>query len=555
MVAIVANPGHHLHRTCNERGDSACGGTVTDQDRLIAGRYRLGETAGVGAMGIVWRARDERLRRAVAVKQLLPRPGFDRPLTDYARLRAMREARIAARLQHPNVVAIYDVVEEDGQPWLIMEYVPSRSLALVLREYGPMSPYDVAEIGAQAAAGLAAAHAVGVVHRDVKPGNVLLGDDGIVKITDFGISRSLDDVVKTATGLVTGTPAYLAPEVAKGMLPEPFSDVFALGSTLYAAVEGTPPFGLNENPLALLNSVATGTVFPPANGGPLTPVLMNLLQIRPGDRPTMREAQAELAHIAAQRTILPRRPGVSGASWTRQIPQPVPVPDALDVDIPLEMPLDLDMAFAPASVLSEKPAPPPSDLADDLLAIHDAVLPATMYTPVVRRRHPLRLTTLVVIALLAFGAAVFIVNRAGTGNTPQANGPGGGQVAAPPATTAAPPAPDNQFTFVAMTNLVSRYYGLLPGDVNDAYELLSPQYQAKVAFPEFTAFYGTITQVTPSNFRQIAPTKIVALINFVTQRGAVTHEPYVFTFVSQNGTLIIDDAVQANVAGVKLMSG
>ena len=133
-----------------------------------------------------------------------------------------------------------------------------------------MPPYLVASIGAQAAAGLAAAHAVGVVHRDVKPGNVLLGDDGVVKIADFGISRAVDDVVLTATGLVTGTPAYLAPEMAKGEQPGTASDVFALGATLYAAVEGTPPFGLNDNPLALLHTVAAGRIVPPTNAGPLT---------------------------------------------------------------------------------------------------------------------------------------------------------------------------------------------------------------------------------------------------------------------------------------------
>jgi len=269
------------------------GGTVTDHDRLIAGRYRLGEQIGVGAMGIVWRARDERLRRTVAVKQLLLQPGLDERQAAEARARAMREARIAARLQHQNVVIVYDVVEDGGAPWLIMEYVPSRSLAMVMRESGPLPPYQVADIGAQAAAGLAAAHANGVIHRDVKPGNVLLGDDGTVKITDFGISRAVDDAVLTATGLITGTPAYLAPELAKGGEPAPSSDVFALGSTLYAAVQGAPPFGFNENPLALLYIVANGTVSPPPNGGPLTPVLMRLLGTDPHDRPTMRQVHVD----------------------------------------------------------------------------------------------------------------------------------------------------------------------------------------------------------------------------------------------------------------------
>jgi hypothetical protein len=207
------------------------------------------------------------------------------------------------------------------------------------------------------------------------------------------------------------------------------------------------------------------------------------------------------------------------------------------------------MAFAPASVLSDEGAPA-SPLTDDLFAIPDAVLPATMYAPVRHRRRSLRVTTLVLLALLLFGVAAFVVNRAGTGGTPRT-----GQAIAPPTTTAPPLAPDNQFSFVAMTNLVTRFYGLLPGDVDDAYQLLGQQYQAKFDFNQFTGFYGTIAQVNASDFRQVGPNKITAVINFVTRHGAVTHEPYVFTLVPQNGTLTIGDAVQANHANVKIMSG
>ncbi|HEX4722605.1 MAG TPA: protein kinase [Pseudonocardiaceae bacterium] len=551
---------------------------MTDQDRLIAGRYRLGETAGVGAMGIVWRARDERLRRTVAVKQLLPRPGFDQPLTEYARLRAMREARIAARLQHPNVVTVFDVVEEDSQPWLIMEYVPSRSLALVLREFGPMKPYEVADIGAQVASGLAAAHAVGVVHRDIKPGNVLLGDDGTVKITDFGISRSVDDVVATATGLVTGTPAYLAPEVAKGMVPQPTSDVYALGSTLYAALEGMPPFGLSENPLSLLAAVAEGKVNPPANGGPLTPLLMAMLRRIPGDRPTMREVHAELTEIVAQRTVMSRRPIPNPAqSWTKPVVEPVSAPVSVPVSAPIAWPSsqpDPDMAFAPASIVGTPTGrlaaqsggrgtpsgglASPRDLADDLMAIHDAAMPQRPQTVRHRLRsvhearpgRRLRTAMVVVIALIAVGTAVFVVDRAGKGN-PQAGPTGGASstVTGPPTLAAGPP------TFTAMSNLVTKYYGLLPGDVNDAWMLLSTQYRSKVTFDQYRAFYNTIAQVVPNNFQQVGPNSITAVINFVTRKGATTHEPYRFTIVNQGGLLIIDDAVMANHATTKLMSG
>ena len=241
---------------------------MTDDGRLVAGRYRLTNRIGSGAMGVVWTARDERLHRTVAVKQLLLNSSMSAAESHEAKQRAMREGRIAARLQHPHAIAVYDVAEEDGNPWLIMEYLPSRSLSAVLAERGTMPPQETARVLAQAAMALDAAHAAGIVHRDIKPGNILIGNDGIVKITDFGISRATGDVTVTATGMLAGTPAYLAPEVAKGYDPGPPSDVFSLGSTVYAAVEGEPPFGLNENTLALLHLVAAGVVNPPRQAGP-----------------------------------------------------------------------------------------------------------------------------------------------------------------------------------------------------------------------------------------------------------------------------------------------
>jgi hypothetical protein len=479
---------------------------VTDQDRLIAGRYRLGEQIGVGAMGIVWRARDERLRRTVAVKQLLLQPGLDEHQAAEARARAMREARIAARLQHQNVVIVYDVVEDGGQPWLIMEYVPSRSLAMVLRDAGTLTPYQVADVGAQAAAGLAAAHAVGVIHRDVKPGNVLLGDDGIVKITDFGISRAMDDVVLTATGLITGTPAYLAPELAKGGEPAPSSDVFALGSTLYAAVQGTPPFGFNDNPLALLYLVANGTVSPPPDGGALTPVLMRLLCADPDDRPTMRQVHLDLAGLAAQRTVVSHLPVADpDRAWTTPGVAPVAAP-----------------AFHPVDLLPpDRPDPPP---------------PA-------RSRRAVRLAMVVAVALLAVGAAVVVVDQVGRGGAVQAAGPSGAVVAPPVAVTSSAPPTSVTPSLVGMRDLVTRYYGLLPGDLGGAWQLLTVRLRATITFDRFQGFYATIAQVVPDQFHQTGPNTITAVINFAPRHGAVTHEPYLFTVVARGGALLIDDAV------------
>jgi eukaryotic-like serine/threonine-protein kinase len=293
------------------------------EDRLVAGRYRLLGQLGRGGMGVVWRAQDERLDRTVAVKELLLPAGLTAHETGEVTRLAMREGRIAAKLQHPNLIMVYDVVEDAGRPYLIMEYHPSRALSDVLAERGSVSPGEAATIGAQAAAALAAAHAAGVVHRDVKPGNVLLGDDGSVKITDFGISRAVEDVTTTSTGIISGTPAYLSPEVAKGQRATFSSDVFSLGSTLYTAVEGTPPFGTADNSMALLYRVASEPVTPPRQAGPLTEVLSRLLRAEPEARPSMEQAGAELAEAARRAAESGRPTTVLGPAGTLPAqPQP-----------------------------------------------------------------------------------------------------------------------------------------------------------------------------------------------------------------------------------------
>jgi serine/threonine protein kinase len=197
--------------------------STPDDAPRIGGRYRLEQRIGAGAMGAVWRGTDELLNRTVAVKELLaaaePPTAAGVEQLEESRQRLMREGRIGARLQHPHVISMFDVVVHEDRPWLVMEYLPSRSLAAVLNETGPMGPREAAEVGRQVADGLAAAHAAGVVHRDVKPGNVLIADDGRVKLTDFGVSRAVDDVQLTRTGLIAGTPAFLSPEVARGQVP------------------------------------------------------------------------------------------------------------------------------------------------------------------------------------------------------------------------------------------------------------------------------------------------------------------------------------------------
>jgi hypothetical protein len=299
---------------------------MSDDDRLIAGRYRLGERIGSGGMGVVWQAYDERLGRTVAVKQLLLPAYLAGAEAEEAKQRARRESRIAARIQHPNVIAIYDVVEDEGHTCLVMEYLPSKSLSEVVEESGPLPPVEAAQIGVQAARALGAAHAVGVVHRDVKPGNVLLGesDARMVKIVDFGIARAAGDVTITMTGLISGTPAFLSPEVAKGENATSASDVFSLGATLYAAIEGAPPFGRNDNAIALLHRVASGQINPPRRAGVMTPVLLRMLNPNPAGRPSMNEASRALEAVISAAT--PRAGG--SPSVTPPFPEEVPTTEA-----------------------------------------------------------------------------------------------------------------------------------------------------------------------------------------------------------------------------------
>jgi eukaryotic-like serine/threonine-protein kinase len=293
---------------------------------LIGDRYRLQHVVGSGGMGVVWQAWDERLERRVALKQLARQSGVSAREAELANKRAMREARITARLSHPHAVPVFDVVEQEGQLWLIMQFIPSITLAAVLEEAGPLEPGEAAQVGAEVASALTAAHAVGIVHRDVKPRNILIAEDGKALISDFGIAHALGDATLTTRGMIHGTPAYLAPEVARGGEADFASDVFSLGATLYSAMEGTPPFGTDDNSMALLHRVASGQFPPPQHSGVVTPVILEMLSTDPEARPSMRTVADRLARLAA---------------GTRSIPETLPMPapaeqtagDAVDVGL------------------------------------------------------------------------------------------------------------------------------------------------------------------------------------------------------------------------------
>ncbi|MFD5105648.1 serine/threonine-protein kinase [Streptomyces cinereoruber] len=251
---------------------------------LLAGRYRLGETIGRGGMGKVWRAHDEVLHRVVAVKELTA----GRFVAEADRLvlhaRTQKEARAAARITHPGVVTVHDVLEHDARPWIVMQYVDGPSLADAAKESGTVEPREAARIGLHVLGALRAAHAAGVLHRDVKPGNILLARDGRVLITDFGIAAIEGDSTITRTGEIVGSIDYLAPERVKGADPGPASDLWSLGATLYTAVEGTSPFR-RTSPISTMQAVVTEEPPHPEKAGALTPVIVALLRKDPAQRP------------------------------------------------------------------------------------------------------------------------------------------------------------------------------------------------------------------------------------------------------------------------------
>jgi eukaryotic-like serine/threonine-protein kinase len=484
----------------------------------IGDRYRIEERIGAGAMGAVWRATDELLNRTVAVKELLAvAPGTSPEAVEESRQRILREGRIGARLQHAHVISMFDVVVHDERPWLVMEYLPSDSLATVLKTKGPLSPLEVADIGRQVADGLAAAHLAGVVHRDIKPGNVLIAEDGRVKVADFGVSRAVDDVQLTRTGLIAGTPAFLSPEVAQGAEPLAASDIFALGATLYAAVEGVPPFGLDDNAYALLHKVATGDVEPPLHAGPLTGVLMRLLATDPDARPSAAQARDLLAAVADGRVM-------AGPA-----------------------------APTPTAVFSAAPPPPP--LADPgPRTVSDMYAPAPPPHPR-RRRTPIIVGALIALLVLGGGiAAALLLGGNGAPTTPAAAAPtttaaevttseAPSPTAEPttsptptPTTSAAPPTAGDPVAFV------QNYYSLLPDNPAAAFALLGPDAQsASGGQDQFERFYANLRSVTLLDPQQTGDNTVSARVQFVRDDGTTTNESYRFVMATaDDGSTIME---------------
>jgi serine/threonine protein kinase len=244
-------------------------------------------------MGTVWSAYDEFLHRPVAVKEVRLPPGVPAAHADELRERTLREARAIAVLSHPNVIILHDVAREGGEPFVVMELLPSRSLAHLLRDHGPLSVEQAAAVGNAVAAALEAAHAAGITHRDVKPGNVLVAADGRIKLTDFGIARNVSEATMTRTGMMLGSPAYIAPEVATGGAVTASADLWGLGATLFASVEGSPPYDADGDPLETVGKVVNGDV-PKPTPGPIAGVISALMEKDPAARISLREVRQRL---------------------------------------------------------------------------------------------------------------------------------------------------------------------------------------------------------------------------------------------------------------------
>ncbi|UOX88211.1 serine/threonine protein kinase [Amycolatopsis sp. FBCC-B4732] len=487
------------------------------ESRRIRDRYRLLEPIGGGAMGTVWRAQDEKLDRTVAIKELLLPHDHDEHRTQEAKNRAMREARIAARLQHSHAITVFAVLEEEDRPWLIMEYLPSKSFAVLIREE-PTSVDDAIRVGAQISSALAGAHRAGVVHRDVKPANILVSEDGTAKITDFGISRAIGDVKLTATGEIAGTPAYLAPEVARGEDADFAADVFSLGATLYAAVEGKPPYGTADNPIALLYKASSGEIEPPEQAGRLTPLLLRMLASDPAERPSMDEVERELV------ALLPdAEPGESVLAAT--------LPEAEPAAVPPVPPVPAAVAVPAGEVASVSPGARKGLIAVGAGAALLCVAVVVAILLVVRQKPPT--DNAAPPASPSVSASASVTPPAPTSPAPTSPS------TAP--TTSAPPT-STPVSSVASTktaaDALSAYYALLPNNTAEAWNLLTDRFKAsrRQTLATYQNFWRQYKSVKADSVREISPGRVTAHVLYDGGKG----ENDTFTLVQEGGIWKID---------------
>jgi hypothetical protein len=366
---------------------------------VIADRYVLAEPVGSGGMGVVWRGFDELLQRPVAVKELHFPADVDSGERERLARRTLREARAVAKVDDPSAVRVFDIVEQDGRPWIVMEYLDGVTLTELLRERGPLPEHEVVRVGQALLNALDAAHSAGVLHRDVKPSNVMVSPEGRVALTDFGIATSIDGESgdTTSSGVIVGSPAYMAPERARGEPPSPASDLWSLGATLWTAAEGRAPF---DGPTAIATMTSVATEPPPVCqrcDGALGSLLQRMMARDPNDRPTLDDVRRELS---ALRGTASHRPVATQPYPTERLPV------AFDRTTALE-PIEDGPVPAPAPAVAAPSASP---------APAAAVAPAPVGDGLPRRRSPAGLVVALVLLLVAaaVGAAVLLGGGGGS---------------------------------------------------------------------------------------------------------------------------------------------
>lgn len=499
----------------------------------IAGRYRMLREVGRGGMGSVWLCRDERLGRDVAAKQVGHLPGESVPTL----ARAMREARSLAALNHPNVVAVYDAVEDGDYIWLVMEYVPGRTLSQMVAEDGPLAPERAAWIGAQVADGLAAAHARDTIHRDVKPGNVLVAENDLAKISDFGIARTLGEEKLTVTGMITGTPAYLSPELARGEDPNRASDVWALGATLYAAVEGHSPYPDQSNPIAMLMTIANERPPQPLSAGILAEPIGRMMDPDAGSRWDMADAAHALHRIHDRSRNDGLREGTAAFAVASSAPESQPEPDP-EPAAPAVPP-----AAVPPAAGAGTSGPDEGDRGG-------------------RGRPVLLVAAALVLVLLAVGVALLTLGGGdddpgpvaadqSTDDDPSATSSEDTTESSPSEPTQEPTEePDESATEPeepageGATGFVEGYYGALPGDTDTAWSLLSPSYQDEVGgIGTYAGFWATIDSVAVEGSTPVGDDAVDVTLVYTTDGVSQREVRRIFLEQSDGSYLITGDEI------------
>ncbi|QIK76048.1 serine/threonine-protein kinase [Nocardioides piscis] len=484
---------------------------------MIAGRYTVGREIGRGGMGAVHLARDEVLGRDVAIKRIGMLPGATTPDLE----RAEREARLAAMLNHPHVVSVFDLVADQDQHWLVMEYVEGESLADRIRSNGPIDHADAAGIIWQVADALASAHEAGITHRDVKPSNILLTPTGQAKLTDFGIAKSQADASLTQTGLVTGSPAYLAPEVASGTGAGAPSDVWSLGATLFHMLAGSPPYDVADNLMGGLYKVVHEEPPRLPDAGPFDELLRSTMVRDPEARWSMANVRDRLLEIRDA------RPG-EGTTTTQVMPA-VPAAATEVIDEP---------------VGPVRPVPPAQPVPPAEPAESAAPAAVAAGSPERRPRWPW------VAALAAAAAVVLVLVLLNSGDKADddpeqaaTEEPSSQSTSESPTQTTSdqPPSPTAASTREEVAEFVTTYLSTVTSDPATTFEMLTPAFQqASGGYGDYSGFWGTIESAQPSNIRVNPKTLTVTYdVTYQTVDGRTLNESNVLQLArSGDGYLI-----------------